>query len=68
MTIAQNTTRLAAPAAVRTSHLLWLAAIATAITELVTRLSIAPEGFVAAVAGSPTELAVRFARMPCCWA
>lgn len=61
LTNALNTTRTGAPASVRTSHLLWLAAIATAITELVTRLAVAPEGFVAAAAGSPTELAVRFA-------
>lgn len=50
-----------APAAVRTSHLFWLGAIATAIIELATRLATAPEGFVAATTSGWTELLVRFA-------
>ena len=49
------------PAAVYTSHLFWLGAIATAIIELVTRLATAPEGFVAATTSGWTELLVRFA-------
>lgn len=50
----------ALPAAIRISHSLWLGAIATALVELVTRLSVAPGGFVAAATQNPTELLVRF--------
>ena len=50
-----------APAAVRTSHLFWLGAIATAVIEVVARLATAPEGFVAAATDGWTDLLIRVA-------
>jgi hypothetical protein len=47
------------PSSVRIAFRLWVAAIVTAIVELVVRLLVDPRGFVDAVSNSGTELVVR---------